>query len=308
MNTRTRTKSTPTIRKRMLSSIILVLLVLPLLLLSWRTQPASSRPTDEAWGVKTIAHRGASGYAPENTLAAFQLAVLMNADYLEIDLQLTKDGEIVVMHDSTVNRTTDGRGDIGQMTLAEIQTLDAGSWFNELNPAYAREEYKGEKVPTLREVFEKFGDRTRYLLETKSPDNNPGLEEKMLALVREFGLTDQVAIHSFSRKSLKKMRRLAPNVKLFQLIWYNHPSTITREKLNEIKKYANGIGVNYNQINEDYVRKVKEAGLLLIPYTVNDQQLMVRAVQSGVDGVHTDFPDRFREVLANDKTKENAIR
>ncbi|MBO9600624.1 MAG: glycerophosphodiester phosphodiesterase, partial [Cohnella sp.] len=144
---------------------------------------ASSQTPNEDRPILTIGHRGASGYAPENTLSSFRLAVQMNADYLEIDLQLTKDGEIVIMHDSSVNRTTNGNGEIRHMTLADIRALDAGSWFNAQHPMYARAEYAGEKVPTLRELFETFGNRTNYLLETKSPADNPGLEKKLWVLV-----------------------------------------------------------------------------------------------------------------------------
>ncbi|WP_027084686.1 glycerophosphodiester phosphodiesterase [Cohnella panacarvi] len=268
---------------------------------------ASSHMAIEDQPILTIAHRGASGYAPENTLSAFRMAVRMEADFIEIDLQLTKDGEIVIMHDGSVNRTTNGRGEIRRMTLADVKALDAGSWFNSENPMYAREEYAGEKVPTLRELFETFGNRTNYLLETKSPSDNPGLEEKMWALVEQYGLADRVAVQSFSRKSLKKLRKLAPGVTRYQLIWYNHSSTITREKLNEIKKYANGIGVTYNNINEDYVRKTKAAGLSVIPYTINDPSRMDRAVRWEVDGIHTDYPDRLRKLLSNDRIRRERL-
>lgn len=285
--------------KHVLLFIVLFLLSLPLLPFAGHSPTAFGHATNEVPRLLTIAHRGASGYAPENTLAAYRLSLLMNADYLELDLQLTKDGEIVVMHDRTVNRTTNGKGEIRRMTLTEIKALDAGSWFNEKHPMYAREEYADEKVPTLREVFETFGNRANYLLETKTPADNPGLEEKMWSLVKQYGMDGHVAIQSFSKKSLRKIRKWDPNILLYQLIWYRHPSTITWNKLNGIKKYANGIGVNYNKINEDYVRKVKESGLSIIPYTLNYQIHMDRAVRWGVDGIHTDYPDRLQEVLAH---------
>lgn len=284
-------------------SFIGILLFAFSLSLSGQPLIASSHTPNEDRPILSIAHRGASGYAPENTLSALRLAVLMNADCLEIDLQLTKDGEIVVMHDRTVNRTTNGKGEIRRMTLADVKALDAGSWFNAEYPMYAREEYAREKVPTLREVFETFGNRTSYLLETKSNADNPGLEEKLWALVEQYDLADRVAVQSFSRKSLKKLRKLAPSLKRYQLIWYNHPSTITRGKLREIKKYANGIGVTYNKINEEYVRKAKEKGLSVIPYTINSQTHMDRAVRWGADGIYTDYPDRLRELLTNERLR-----
>ncbi|BBI34218.1 glycerophosphodiester phosphodiesterase [Cohnella abietis] len=247
--------------------------------------------------IATVAHRGASGYAPESTLASYQLAVRMNADYIEMDLQLTADGEIVVMHDETVNRTTDGRGKVMNLTLAEIKVLDAGSWFNKKHPMYAREEYVYEKVPTLREVFEALGKNTSYMLEVKSPEDNPGLEEKMWALVEQFDLVDHIAVQSFSKDSLKKIREWDKDVPLFQLMWYSRPAHISEASLKEISTYANGIGANFLRINENYVHKVKNAGLLMYPYTVNYQINMSKALEWGADGVHTDYPDRFNEVI-----------
>jgi glycerophosphoryl diester phosphodiesterase len=245
----------------------------------------------------SVGHRGASGYAPECTLASYSLAVKLQADYIEIDLQMTKDGEIIAMHDEKVNRTTNGSGWIKNMTLDEIKALDAGSWFNDKHQNYARDEYVDEKVPTLREIFETFGKDTHYMLETKSPEENPGLEEKMWALVEEFGLRNQIAIQSFSKDSLKKIRSWDPEVILFQLLWYNRAAHISNSLLTEIKGYANGIGANFLRINENYVHKVRNEGLLLYAYSVNYQVNMDKAMKWGVDGVHTDYPDRFKEVI-----------
>jgi len=247
--------------------------------------------------IATVAHRGASGYAPESTLASYRMGIRMKADYIELDLQLTKDGELIVMHDETVNRTTNGKGYVNQMTLAELKSLDAGSWFNDKHQIYAREEYVNEKVPTLREIFDEFGKSTRYMLETKSPADNPGLEEKMWALVEEYGLADNIAVQSFSKESLKKIREWDKKVPLFQLLWYNRPASISHTFLTEISSYATGIGANFLQIDENYVHKVKNAGLLIYPYTVNYQLNMDTALKWGVDGVHTDYPDRFNEVI-----------
>ncbi|MCD9021769.1 glycerophosphodiester phosphodiesterase [Cohnella silvisoli] len=240
--------------------------------------------------IAIVAHRGSSGYAPECTLSAYRLGVNMKADYIEIDLRQTLDGELIAMHDETVNRTTNGSGAVKNMTLAEIKALDAGSWYNET-------EFVDEKVPTLREIFEAFGKDTHYMLETKAPEENSGLEEKVWALVKEFELTDHVAIQSFSKESLLKFRERSNNVPLFQLFWYDRPAQISEALLEEISAYANGIGANFLRINENYVRKVKQAGLLMYPYTVNHKANMTKAVRWGVDGVHTDYPDRFKEVV-----------
>jgi len=273
-----------------LAGVVLLLADRRLVLPGWAGAEPAAR-------IVTVAHRGASGYAPECTLSAYRLGVKMNADYIELDLQLTRDGELVVLHDRTVDRTTNGTGLVSELTLAQIKALDAGSWFNEKHPMYARLEYVNEKVPTLREVFETFGKDTRYMLETKEPDDHPGLEEKMWALVEEFDLRSRIAVQSFSKDSLLRIRSWDKDVPLFQLLWYNRPARISQTRLDEIAGYADGIGANFLRIDESYARKVKSSGLLFYPYTVNYQVNMENAAKWGVDGVHTDFPDRFMEVL-----------
>ncbi len=107
--------------------------------------------------IKNIAHRGASAYAPEHTIAAYKLGQQLRGDYIEIDLQMTKDGHLVAMHDETVNRTTNGTGLVKEHTLEEIKQLNAGSFFNEKHPSLAKKEFEDAKVPTLEEIIETFG-------------------------------------------------------------------------------------------------------------------------------------------------------
>ena len=107
--------------------------------------------------IVNVSHRGASAYAPEHTIAAYDKGEKMHGDYIEVDLQMTKDGHLIAMHDVTLDRTTDGTGSVKDYTLNEIKQLDAGSWFNEKYPYASKAEYEGLKVPTLEEVFKKFG-------------------------------------------------------------------------------------------------------------------------------------------------------
>jgi glycerophosphoryl diester phosphodiesterase len=271
----------------------IIILLMGFIIGRTESETTFNKPARTGMKIAIVAHRGASGYAPESTLASYRAGIRMNADYVEIDVQMTKDGELIAMHDKTVNRTTNGSGYVNCKTLADLKALDAGAWFNVKHPNYAQDEYFNEKVPTLREIFEAFGKTTRYMLETKSPVDNSGLEEKMWALVEEFGLSDRVAIQSFSKESLLKIRQWNKDVLLFQLMWYSKPASISGAKLKEIRGYANGVGANFLRINERYIRKVKRAGLLIYPYTVNHQTNMGIAVKWGVDGIHTDYPDRF---------------
>ncbi|SFD84025.1 glycerophosphoryl diester phosphodiesterase [Paenibacillus catalpae] len=275
----------------------LLIAVVLVLILSLAEHPAVSAGQRFTKHSAIIAHRGASGYAPEHTLASFRSAIDSGADYLEIDLQLTKDGHIIAMHDDTVNRTTNAKGKIAEMTLDQVKQLDAGSWFNKHYPMYAREEFAKQQVPSLQDIFAAFGKKTNYILEIKDTKFNPGIEEKLLAVIRQFRLEDYVIIQSFDSKSLKKIHRVNDRIVLLQLMWYNTPARISDASLRKIKKYAQGISPNFPKINAAYVHKVQKSGLRIYPYTVNYQLNMDRALNWGVDGIYTDYPDRFREVL-----------
>ncbi|HET7577747.1 MAG TPA: glycerophosphodiester phosphodiesterase [Bacillales bacterium] len=260
-----------------------------------------------------IGHRGAKGYAPEETLPSFQLARKLKADYIEMDVQMTKDGHLIVMHDNSLKRTTNveevfpNRSPwmIKDFTLKEIKKLDAGSWFNKKHPEYAKPSYVGLKVPTLSEVIEKFGRRANYYIETKSPELYPGVEKKLLHVLRQHGLlgpnarAGKVILQSFSENSLQKIHKMDPNIPLVQLLWYTQPAKISEDQINEIKQYAVGVGMNYDKIDKNYVQKLRKHGLLVHPYTVNDKQDMKRLLNWGVTGMFTNYPDRLNEVLRN---------
>lgn len=253
----------------------------------------------------TIAHRGASGYAPEHTLASYKLATNMNADYLELDLQMTKDGHLIVMHDETVDRTTNGTGWVKDLTLDEIKQLDAGSWFNEANPDKQNPNYIGQQVLTLDEVLHYFGKQENYYIETKKPDIYPQMEEKLLAVLKKHHLLGkhtrkgQVIIQSFSEESLLKLHKLAPRLPKVQLLDRAQMTSITDDQLDFIKTYAVGIGPNFRALTPENVQQVRSRGLLLHPYTVNNEADMIRLLQYGVTGLFTNFPDVFQRVKAS---------
>ncbi len=246
--------------------------------------------------ITIIAHRGASGHAPEHTFASWDRALEMGADYIEQDLQMTRDGELVVIHDATLDRTTNGRGPVSDYTLAEIQQFDAGSWFD---PRFA-----GERVRSLREVFARYGDGVNYYIETKTPESAPGMEEKLLALMDEFHLRAgavsewQVLIQSFSAASLRLVRAMNPGLPLIQLIERKHSSKSIRRQLAEIKEYAVGIGPARTSVDEELVDAAHALGLIIHPYTVNETSEMQRLIDIGVDGMFTDYPDRLAQLIS----------
>jgi glycerophosphoryl diester phosphodiesterase len=209
---------------------------------------------------------------------------------------MTSDGELVVMHDPTLERTTSGRGMVMAHTLAQIKQLDAGSWFNS--------RFAGTKVPTQREVFERYGARTNYYIETKNPEDAPGMEEKLLALIEEFGLRAgaverwQVLIQSFSRASLLKLQRMDPGLRLIQLVEKELDSEQICARLEDIRTYAVGIGPARVSVDAHLVDACHDYGLVIHPYTVNDETEMKRMIALGADGAFTDYPDRLRQLIS----------
>lgn len=247
--------------------------------------------------IANVSHRGASGYAPEHTITSYQMGEKMHGDYIEIDLQMTKDGQLIAMHDETVDRTTDQTGLVKDYTLAQIKQMDAGSWFNEKYPQYANPEYIGLQVPSLEEIFQKFGKNANYYIETKSPEVYPGMEQELLRLVNKYNINKKtLLVQSFSALSLKKMNELDPSVKLVQLLSYQTNAVITDAEIAAIKEYAIGIGPNHTYLNEEYVQKVVNSGLDIHPYTVNEKERMKQLIDWGVTGMFTNFPDRLHEV------------
>ncbi|MBX9974792.1 glycerophosphodiester phosphodiesterase [Cytobacillus firmus] len=247
--------------------------------------------------IVNVSHRGASAYVPEHTIASYDMGEKMHGDYIEIDLQMTKDGHLIAMHDVTLDRTTNGTGSVKDYTLEEIKQLDAGSWFNEKYPYASKAEYEGLKVPTLEEVFKKFGKNNSYYIETKSPDVYPGMEKELLRLVDKYNINkNKLLVQSFSPQSLKVMNELDPSIKLVQLISYKAYAEITDAEIKEIKQYAMGIGPNHTYLNEEYVQKVVNSGLELHPYTVNDKERMKQLINWGVTGMFTNHPDLLHDV------------
>ncbi|MCM3586684.1 glycerophosphodiester phosphodiesterase [Mesobacillus maritimus] len=247
--------------------------------------------------IVNVSHRGASGLAPEHTLVAYKMGEKMHGDYIEVDLQMTKDGHLIAMHDERVDRTTDGTGLVKDMTLEEIKELDAGTWFNETYTQYANPNFEDLQVPTLEEVFQTFGKNKSYYIETKSPDVYPGMEEELLRLVNEYRIDkDKLLVQSFSKESLIKMNELDPTVKLVQLLSYRANAEISKEDINEIKEYAIGVGPNHTYLTEEYVQTIVSSGLELHPYTVNEKERMKQLIDWGVTGMFTNFPNLLHEV------------
>jgi glycerophosphoryl diester phosphodiesterase len=280
-------------------TIVLVAFAAPAVQAAPQTQATLEGP------VLNIGHRGASAYAPEHTIEAYDLALEQGADYIEIDLQMTADGVLVALHDKTLNRTADApegvperfcRGLVSKKTLEQIKMCDAGSWFSP--------EYAGEQIPTLEEIFQRYGTSVNYYIETKNPDAAPGMEEELVRLLEEYGLIEpaaenwQVLIQSFSAESLMKIHELEPSLPLIQLYWAGTSKSIQRD-LDAVSEYAVGIGPYKRDVDAALVEAAHERCLAVHPYTVNTVEEMEALIALGVDGMFTNNPDLLDGVLGD---------
>jgi glycerophosphoryl diester phosphodiesterase len=228
-----------------------------------------------------IAHRGASGYRPENTFAAYELAVGQNADMIEIDLHATRDGVVVVAHDAELERIG-GEGEIGDATLAALRRLDAGG---------------GEPVPTLDEVLDRFGARIPFNLELKQGGDGPyaGLPAATLEAVRSRALLGATLFSSFYDPVLHELRSLSAEARLALLIsprapagWLARARALGAEAVNPERRL----------VDRALVEQAHGAGLAVYVYTVDPEAEMQRLLDLGVDGLFTNVPDRLRRILA----------
>ncbi len=235
---------------------------------------------------KVFAHRGASGHAPENTLAAFGLARDMGADGIELDVQLSQDGEVVVIHDETVDRTTDGHGWVRDLKLDQLKALDA---------SMGREAYAGERIPTLDEVFDLVADSSLTInIEIKdSRVPYPGLADKVLAMVDQRDWEYRVTISSFNHLTLAYIRQIGSLMNtgiLFQDILFepwNYAHQVWATALHPHFSYVDAV--------PDLLEESHNSLLEINTWTVDEIPDIDRMLARGVDGIITDFPDRAIE-------------
>ncbi|MDR6548981.1 glycerophosphodiester phosphodiesterase family protein [Paenibacillus qinlingensis] len=233
-----------------------------------------------------IGHRGAAGEAPENTIASFALAFEQGAEGIELDVQITNDGEVVVCHDLTLDRTTNGSGLICEKSWEELKTLDAGFWFSEA--------FTGERIPHLRQVYELVPRGHLINVEIKHAYEGK-MEKALLALLDELDRWEDTVISSFDHKLMLRIKQDQPKAKVGLLYAGN---------LLDHAAYAGQFGVEVNSlhpyqhsINEADIAAAAAAGLAVYPYTVNEVADYKRLISAGVTGIITDYPARLRELL-----------
>ncbi|MHB8138764.1 MAG: glycerophosphodiester phosphodiesterase [Smithellaceae bacterium] len=242
--------------------------------------------------VTIIAHRGASAYYPENTIPSFKAAIGMGADMVEMDVQLTLDGEVVVFHDKNISRCTNARGSIADYPYAELQKLDAGSWFDR--------KFKGEKIPALSKVLTFCKNRIAVNIEIKTEAVTNvipgGIEEKCLKIVNRIGMRKHVIFSSFDPRAvqhLKQIDRQAPVAVLFEKKHYGSqlPSDIVASL------GADAFNCSRRELGKKWLADLKHHGIPASVYVVNDEKSMKHLLGLGVDGIFTDKPDILKGVL-----------
>jgi glycerophosphoryl diester phosphodiesterase len=237
-----------------------------------------------------IAHRGSSAYAPENTLAAFQLAADQDADAIELDVDLTRDGHAIVMHDATIDRTTDGHGCVSDLTLEEIRRVDAGAWKSA--------DFKGERVPLLEEVFEQVGRWLLINVEIKDMTLlGNGVEAQVAALIQKHNLIDRVLISSFNPLALQRVKHIDKRLACGLLVAPDLPIWLRKAWLAPLIPHLNARHPHHSQVNKAVVDQLHAQGLIVNVWTVN-QAGIARAMDiAGVDGIIGDDPVLIHETL-----------
>lgn len=237
---------------------------------------------------KTIiyAHRGASGTAPENTIAAFEKAVEVGAHGIECDVQMTRDGKLVICHDEALDRTSNGKGLIKDMTYADIRALDAGGWFDA--------QFAGAKVPLLEELLELILKNGMYLnIELKNGIVlYEGMEDKVVDMVKGFGLQDKTIFSSFNHYSIYDMKKKYPEL---------FTGALYMEGLYQPWNYLKEIGCDcahpfYMAARPEMVEGYKQNGITVNVFTVDDPNAAAFLVKSGVEGIITNYPEKMLEI------------
>jgi glycerophosphoryl diester phosphodiesterase len=219
-----------------------------------------------------IGHRGAAGHAPENTLSSIEKGIALCADFVELDLQVTADGHVVVMHDKRVDRTTNGSGYVSKMTLAEIRRLDAG---------------KGQPIPTLEDVLATARDRVGLMLEMISE----GIAEQVVATVRRNRFEGPVIYASFLHAEVLRVRKLQESASTLALLEGVpiRPTDFARDAK------VSHVGLSRDSVTPGFLRALKESRCKIFVYTVNDPRDIGWLESLGVDGLISDFPERIKK-------------
>lgn len=231
-----------------------------------------------------IGHRGAAGTHPENTMSAFRQAVAVGAQGIELDVHLTADRQVVVIHDPFLDRTTDTEARVGDLTLAQIQQVDAGAWKGE--------PFKGERVPSLVDVFQWAPPGLQLYVELKGGSSvYPGIEELLLELIDAHGVRDRVQFSSFDHDGLSRLRELDSTIPIGML--YNWLDDNDDPVAKALAHKFSALHPSHKLVTPELVAKAHAAGLTVIAWAPNEPADIARMKECGVDGIMSDYPERL---------------
>lgn len=236
----------------------------------------------QAWADPlVVAHRGGTELGPENRLETFRRAIELEVDAIELDIHKSVDGVLFVIHDSTLTRTFGVEGKVNEMTAEELARIG---------------------VPTLSEVFSLVEDRVKLIVEIKASE--PGIEEALAALLEEYGLLDSAIVISFHSEPLRELHRLCPSLAT-GFLYGSTESTPEQLKAELGIRY---LGPHYSQVNSTLIRQVRQAGLLINPWTVDDEESLRKMIELGCDAVTTNYPTRLLKLLKKSPSSHHGPR
>lgn len=241
------------------------------------------------------AHRGFSKVAPENTLPAFEAAMECGADYIELDIQLTADDQLVVIHDDKVDRTTNGKGNVSKYTYDQLTELSAGSWFSKSG------EFDDVRIPLFRDVLELVGNDVMLNIEIKRSGDPKKTAEKAVELIEEYGIVKSCYVTSFSYTALKKVKQLNPKIKTAFIA--NLATATSYAQL----PYIDAVSMNYIFVNQSVVNSAHHHGKRIFVWTVDRQSEVKKMMALGVDNIITDRPDKALEVVNSRKVGDTVL-
>ncbi len=236
-----------------------------------------------------VAHRGASGYAPENSLSAMSKAIEMNAGMSELDVQETADGKIILLHDKNLKRTAGIEKNIWELNYDDLKAVDIGEWFSE--------EYKGEPIPTLDEVIDLVRGKMKLNIELKANKHEKMLAERALKIVEDNNFLDQVVFTSFKFDEIRKIHALNKEARV---------GYIFKKLPDDVDVFSEDIDIlstNYLIVDADFIKKARDAGKEVAVWTVNKPEDMKRMIELGVDAIITNYPDVLHNVLNGSSNK-----
>lgn len=235
--------------------------------------------------VLVIAHRGASGTRPENTLAAFRRAATLGADMIEFDIQPSRDMVLVVMHDELVNRTTNGSGSVSQLTIRELKSLDAGSWFSS--------RYTGEKVPTLRETLDAIPGRMKLNIEMKRFPGMVSYEEELMKIFQEYDLYERAFLAARDGDGIRAVKDIDQSVKCILIQGGREECECLSDAL---ALDVDALQIRRSSLNEDFIERIHDQGILSFLFYADTPEEMEQAIDMGLDGILTNWPERMIEL------------